>query len=112
MEAGLVGPPPGAMSFRPRGDLRLPRRELLTAHALVALPGAVGTSNELEMAAELGPASGPARADRRTILIGPREEFPAAALAAFLHAASLEEARRHLTRMLRPSFVAMGGAPA
>ncbi|MGZ8402055.1 MAG: SLOG cluster 4 domain-containing protein [Rhodoplanes sp.] len=85
---------------------------VLTAHALVALPGAVGTSNELEMAAELGPASGPARADRRTILIGPREEFPAAALAAFLHAASLEEARRHLTRMLRPSFVAMGGAPA
>ncbi|MEO8198026.1 MAG: nucleotidyltransferase family protein [Thermoanaerobaculia bacterium] len=33
--AGLLGPPPGAMSFRPRGDLRLPRRELLTAHALV-----------------------------------------------------------------------------
>ncbi|HEX5844733.1 MAG TPA: hypothetical protein VFY53_00225 [Rhodoplanes sp.] len=85
---------------------------VLTAHALVALPGAVGTSNELEMATELGPTSGPARADRRTILIGPREEFPAAALAAFLHAASLEEARRHLTRMLRPSFVAMGGAPA
>jgi hypothetical protein len=33
--AGLVGPPAGPMSFRPRGDLRLPRRELLTAHALV-----------------------------------------------------------------------------
>ena len=33
--AGLLGPPPSAMSFRLRGDLRLPRRELLTAHALV-----------------------------------------------------------------------------
>ena len=35
LAAGLIGPPPSAMSFRPRGDLRLPRRELLTAHALV-----------------------------------------------------------------------------
>ncbi len=33
--AGLLGPPPSSMTFRPRGDLRLPRRELLTAHALV-----------------------------------------------------------------------------
>jgi len=33
--AELLEPPPSAMSFRPRGDLRLPRRELLTAHALV-----------------------------------------------------------------------------
>lgn len=33
--AGLFGPPPPSMGFRPRGDLRLPRRELLTAHALV-----------------------------------------------------------------------------
>ncbi len=35
--AGLFGPPPTSPtpSFRPRGDLRLPRRELLTAHALV-----------------------------------------------------------------------------
>ena len=36
--AGLLAPPPSPSptpSFRPRGDLRLPRRELLTAHALV-----------------------------------------------------------------------------
>jgi hypothetical protein len=33
--AGLFGPPPSGMKFRPRGDLRLPRREILTAHALV-----------------------------------------------------------------------------
>jgi predicted Rossmann-fold nucleotide-binding protein len=85
---------------------------VLTAHALVALPGAVGTSNELEMAAELGPASGPAREDRGTILIGPREEFPAEACAAFLHAASIEEAERCLTRILRQSAFARGGAPA
>ena len=35
LAAGLLGPASGAMRFRPRGDLRLPRRELLTAHALV-----------------------------------------------------------------------------
>ena len=33
--AGLLAPPPSAMTLRRRGDLRLPRRELLTAHALV-----------------------------------------------------------------------------
>jgi hypothetical protein len=33
--AGLLGPPTGSMRFRPCGDLRLPRRELLAAHALV-----------------------------------------------------------------------------
>ncbi len=44
MAAGMLGPLPSlpssnaalsAMKFRPKGDLRLPRRELLTAHALV-----------------------------------------------------------------------------
>lgn len=85
---------------------------VLTAHALVALPGAVGTNNELEMAAELGPASGPAREDRRMILIGPRAEFPATACAAFFHAASVEEAERRLVRMLQQTAIASGGAPA
>ena len=32
--AELLGPPAAAMRFRPRGDLRMPRRELLAAHAL------------------------------------------------------------------------------
>ncbi len=32
--AELLGPPVAPMRFRPRGDLRLPRRELLAAHAL------------------------------------------------------------------------------
>lgn len=35
LAAGLIGPPAGPVGFRPKGDLRLPRRELLTAHALV-----------------------------------------------------------------------------
>ncbi len=35
LAAGLIGPPAGSVGFRPKGDLRLPRRELLTAHALV-----------------------------------------------------------------------------
>lgn len=32
--AELLGPPAAAMRFRPRGDLRMPRREVLAAHAL------------------------------------------------------------------------------
>lgn len=74
---------------------------ILTSHALVALPGAVGTTNELEMATELGPAAGASPQTRRTILVGPCEEFPAAARAAFRHAASIEEAERRLAEMLR-----------
>jgi predicted Rossmann-fold nucleotide-binding protein len=74
---------------------------ILTSHALVALPGAVGTTNELEMAAELGPAAGSSPDMRRTILLGPREEFPAAACAAFRHADSIEEAERRLAEMVR-----------
>ncbi len=35
LAAGLIGPPAGSVRFRPKGDMRLPRRELLTAHALV-----------------------------------------------------------------------------
>lgn len=85
---------------------------VLTAHALVALPGSAGTKNELEMAAELGPASGLAREDRRTILIGPREEFPATARAAFFHAANVEEAEHRLARILQQTAIAFGGASA
>jgi predicted Rossmann-fold nucleotide-binding protein len=83
---------------------------VLTSHALVALPGGVGTTNELEMAVELGPAAGPSREARRTILIGPREEFPAAACAAFRHMASVEEAERCLAGMLRASACVGGEA--
>ncbi|MEO8276014.1 MAG: nucleotidyltransferase family protein, partial [Thermoanaerobaculia bacterium] len=35
LAAGLLGPPASSTAFRPKGDLRLPRREILTAHALV-----------------------------------------------------------------------------
>ena len=85
---------------------------MLTSHALVALPGADGTRNELEMAAEFGPGCGAVREERRTILVGPREEFPAQACAAFLHAASIEEAEACLARFLRRSVGAPGGEPA
>lgn len=74
---------------------------VLTAHALVALPGAAGTANELAMAAELGLPAGVGRERRRPILIGPRDEFAAEACAAFIHAASLDETERHLVRILR-----------
>jgi uncharacterized protein (TIGR00725 family) len=85
---------------------------VLTAHALVALPGAVGTTNELAMAAELGVPAGATAGQRRTVLIGPREEFPPPAHTAFIHAASPEEAERHLIRILQHSAVIFRGALA
>ncbi len=78
---------------------------VLTSHALVALPGADGTRNELEMAAEFGPGCEAARETCGIILIGPREEFPAQAAAAFFHADSIEEAEGRLALFL-------GKAPA
>jgi predicted Rossmann-fold nucleotide-binding protein len=85
---------------------------VLSSHALVALPGAVGTDNELEIAAAMGSAAGRPRPERRAVLIGPREEFSAPARDAFPHAATLEEAGRKLARILRASGFAIGGAPA
>jgi uncharacterized protein (TIGR00725 family) len=85
---------------------------VLTSHALVALPGADGTRNELEMAAEFGPGCGATRETCRTILLGPREEFPARAIAAFFHAGSIEEAEGRLVRFLEQSVGRPGGDPS
>jgi uncharacterized protein (TIGR00725 family) len=85
---------------------------VLTAHALVALPGTEGTRNELEMAAEFGPGCGAGSEERRTILIGPREEFPAQSRAAFLHVGSIEEAEGCLARFLRRGSGTPGEGPA
>ena len=80
---------------------------VLTAHGIVALPGGPGTGNELEMAAAYRDEMQRPRQQRRTILIGPIEEFTAKQRELFAHAATLGDAERHL-RTVRASH---GHAP-
>jgi len=73
---------------------------ILSADGIIALPGNVGTRNELEMAmAYLGENERP-RGGRRTVLIGPPDEFDAQQKDRFIHAASLAEAEKHMRSAL------------
>jgi len=73
---------------------------VLSADAIIALPGGVGTENELDMAAEYRGERRRPRAERRTILLGPADEFAPNHRELFVHLATLEEAERHLRRVL------------
>ena len=96
----------GYLLVAPReGDWRnVPARNhinVFTAHAVVALPGGVGTHNELAMAATYCGEPDRSREQRRTILIGPAEEFTPEHRALFVHATSIAAAESHLCRILR-----------
>jgi uncharacterized protein (TIGR00725 family) len=73
---------------------------VLTADAIVVLPGGAGTSNELDMAALYRGEDALAPEQRKTILFGPPEAFSGVHHAAFMHAASLADVREHLARIL------------
>jgi uncharacterized protein (TIGR00725 family) len=81
---------------------------VLTADAIVALPGDNGTRNELDMAAEYEGESSRPRAERRTILIGPIEHFTPEHRALFVHAATLAEAETHVRRVLTARGLELG----
>jgi predicted Rossmann-fold nucleotide-binding protein len=88
---------------RPGDWRRLPTRNhinILTANAMVALPGNVGTRNELTMAAFYRQEQDRPADNRRTVLMGPIEEFTAEHRATFVHAESVADAERHLARVL------------
>lgn len=73
---------------------------VLSSDAIVALPGAAGTSNELALAGlYCGEAARPP-AQRKTVLLGPAEEFPPDMCALFVHARTLADAERHVARVL------------
>lgn len=74
---------------------------VLTADALVALPGAVGTRNELAIAERFrGEQDRPPDA-RRTVLVGPPDAFPDDVRAAFRRFETAAAAVPHLVRILR-----------
>jgi uncharacterized protein (TIGR00725 family) len=90
--------PPNAVDWR-----TTPARNhvnVLSAHAIIALPGSIGTQNELDMAAEYRGEGALTPGERRTILVGPAEEFQAAHRAIFAHAATVAEAERHVRRVI------------
>jgi len=80
---------------------------VLTADAIIALPGGIGTENELDMAAEYRGERGRPRAERRTILVGPADEFAPGHRELFVHGATLEEAERHVRRVLAARGLAL-----
>jgi len=73
---------------------------VFTPHAIVALPGGAGTRNELDMAAFYREEAERPPHDRRTILLGPADEFTPEHRGMFVHAASLHEAQHHVGRIL------------
>ena len=74
---------------------------VLTADAIIALPGGVGTANELDMAAEYRDERGRPRAERRTILVGPADEFePPASRAVRACRRRSAKPKQHLRRVL------------
>jgi uncharacterized protein (TIGR00725 family) len=73
---------------------------IFTPQAIIALPGGVGTRNELDMAAFYRNEAGRTREQRRTVLLGPRDEFTPQHRDMFVHAASLDEAEHHIARVL------------
>jgi uncharacterized protein (TIGR00725 family) len=73
---------------------------VLTADLIVGLPGGIGTSNELDMAAEFRGEQDRPRAERRTMLVGPGHEFSERHRALFVHVESVERAEPHVRHLL------------
>ncbi|MDC7789227.1 hypothetical protein PQJ75_17745 [Rhodoplanes sp. TEM] len=73
---------------------------VFTADALVSLPGAVGTRNELAIAARFRGEQERPPAERRTVLVGPADEFGPDLCAAFHRVETAAAAVPHLVRIL------------
>jgi uncharacterized protein (TIGR00725 family) len=73
---------------------------VLSADGIIALPGGPGTRNEIEMAAIYRGETNRSPSERRTVLVGPPEEFEQRHKELFVHAGTLSEAERHLRNAL------------
>lgn len=76
------------------------RINLFSSNAIIALPGSVGTKDELEMAAKFDGESAKKPEERRTVLIGPAEEFSLELRNLFVHVPTVADAERHICRVL------------
>lgn len=73
---------------------------LISCNAVVALPGSVGTHDELQMAASVNGEAAKKPQERRTILVGPAEEFSRELKSLFQHVPTIAEAESHICRVL------------
>ena len=76
------------------------RVDVLTANAIVALPGSVGGRGELQTAATCNGDAAKQPGERRTVLVGPTEEFPHELRNLFVQLATAADAEAHLCRVL------------
>jgi predicted Rossmann-fold nucleotide-binding protein len=73
---------------------------LISSNAIIALPGSVGTHDELQAAATFDGESVKSPNERRTVLIGPAEEFSRELRTMFVHTPTIADAERHICRVL------------
>jgi predicted Rossmann-fold nucleotide-binding protein len=76
------------------------RVNLISSNVVIALPGSVGTHDELQMAATMDGESAKRPEERRTLLIGPAEEFSRELRNLFAHAPAIADAERHICHVL------------
>lgn len=76
------------------------RVNVLTANAIVALPSTAGTRSELQMAATCNGEAAKKPEERRTVLVGPTEEFPHELRTLFLQLSIAADAEAHICRIL------------
>ena len=78
------------------------RNELnvLTANAIIALPGSAGTRRELEVAASCNGEAAKSPGERRTVLVGPAEEFSHELRALFVQMPTIGTAEAHVCHVL------------
>ena len=96
---------------RPAEDARLQRLNLLTSNAILVLPGNDWIPGELRSAAARNSHGGDVSAQRRTILVGPAEEFAPELRGLFLQAATAAAAVAPLCRILEEQRFAVEAAP-
>jgi predicted Rossmann-fold nucleotide-binding protein len=76
------------------------RVNVLSSDAIIGLPGSVGARGELQMAATCNGESAKKPEERRTILVGPAEEFALELRSLFVHLPTAADAEAHLCRVL------------
>jgi predicted Rossmann-fold nucleotide-binding protein len=76
------------------------RVDVLTSNAVIALPGSTGSRSELQMAATCNGEAAKRPEERRTILVGPAEEFAHELRGLFLHRGSVADCEAHLCHVL------------
>lgn len=95
----------------PAGDARLQKLNLLTSNAILVLPGNEWIPSELRVLAARNSAAGGDSAQRRSILVGPSEEFAPELRGVFLHVPTASAAAAHLCRIVEDQRFVLEVAP-